>query len=226
MPTTFNDSNGPISATRRGQRANGTVAPATARSTSATFGRLRRLEYRTKTPRDKSSVRSDRFGIHTRRLGSFCPVASASYLVHLVLSACERVYDVYVRDSWIGRPAIESDVSRELQGFLLQERRIKRRKQVNVFPSPFFRRKQRDASDLCATIYWSDATRRYVFLENRSVSIIISSTTFRIRDSEVLWCIPLLLLFGLCKQHETKVINGFWAMMTGNHGGTFVNKKC
>ena len=106
VPITFNSSNGPISARWRRRRANKMVAPAMTRSTSATFGHLRWLEYRTKTPRDKSSVRSDRFGIDTQRLDSFCPVASASYLVHLVLFACERVY---VRDSWIDRPVIDSD---------------------------------------------------------------------------------------------------------------------
>jgi len=42
---------------------------------------------RTKTPRDKSGVRRDRFGIHTRQLGWSCTVASAS---HLVASACVR----------------------------------------------------------------------------------------------------------------------------------------
>lgn len=105
-PATFNDSNGPMGATRHRRRANGTVAPATARPTSPTLGRLRRLECLTKTPRDKSGGRSDRFGIHTRQLGRSCRVSCI----------CERTNEFYIqgfasRQAGRHRTSVESCVS-------------------------------------------------------------------------------------------------------------------
>ncbi|XP_025993841.2 vicilin-like seed storage protein At2g18540 isoform X1 [Solenopsis invicta] len=106
---------------QRGRRANRAIASATFRPTSPALGRSRRLERRTKTPRDKSGVRSDRFGIHTRQLRS-----SSRRRYRTCVFVCTNEFTsvgfVWNRDEG----PIVARVIESRESFLLRERKRKR----------------------------------------------------------------------------------------------------